>query len=169
MHGLSPNQPRQQYQPEINPDVPAYIVIEKRGFFDDNDHLWNKGEMIYWEGVPNPGLDPLNELAEERLREYFIMLDKKADEVSALKGTGHASMVNAYEARRRLQEMDRKFERSVDIDEELPIMRAKHEGKRKARSINDTRGLTPMMGHKGRSSVTERQARKADKKEVSEE
>lgn len=164
MHGLSPNQPRQQQNVDINPDIPAYVIIEKRGFFDDNDHLWSKGEMIYWEGVPNPGFEPLNELAEEKLREYFTMLDQKADEVCKLKGTGHASLVNAYEAKRRIQELDKKWERSVDIEEDLPIMRAKHLGKKMARSINDTRGLTPMMGHKGRYAVAEKQARGSDRK-----
>lgn len=168
MQGLSPVPPRQQQQAFIDPDMPAYMVIEKRGFFDDNDHLWQKGSMIYWEGTPNPGLDPLNEPAEERMREYLNMLDKKADEVCALKGTGHASLVNAYEARRRLQEMDNRFERSVDIEEELPIMRAKHSGKRKAKSIYDVQQLTPMMGHKARQSVAEKQARGKDKEKASE-
>ncbi len=167
MYGLSPVPPRQANNLQVDPDVPAYVVIEKRGFFDDNDHLWNKGEMIYWEGAPNPGLDPINELAEERMREYLTMLDKKADEVCEKKGTSHASMVNAYESRRRLQELDNKFDRSVDIEEEMPIMRAKHLGKKKARSIYDMRS-TPMMGHKARQSVAEKQAtrRKEDGKEA---
>lgn len=159
IHGLSPNIPRPQQQVDINPDVPAYLVIEKRGFFDDNDHLWAKGEMIYWEGTPNPGFEPLNELAEDKLRDYFMMLDEKADEVCKLKGTGHASLVNAFEAKRRIQELDKRWERSVDIEEDLPIMRAKHHGKKLARSINDVQRTTPMMGHKGRYAVAEKQAR----------
>lgn len=151
MHGLSPYPPMQQQQIQVNENIPAYKVIEKRGFFDDNDHLWPKDSLIYWEGDPNPGFEPLNELAEEKLREYFMMLDQKADEVCKAKGTGHASLVNAYESRRRLQQMDRKFERSVDIEEDFPILQARNKEKRAAKSIFDVRA-TPMTNTKPRYS-----------------
>ena len=155
MQGLSPNLPMLQNNPTIDQDVPAYIVVEKRGFYDDSDKLWPKGSMIYWEGTPNPGFEPLNELAEEKLREYFIMLDKKANEVAEKRGTGHASLVNAFEARRRLQDMDRKLGRSVNIDEPLPIMGVKQGGAPLARGINDVaKSQIPLMGSYPRKNKT---------------
>lgn len=159
-HGLSPLPPRQAGNIEVDQDIPAYLVTEKRGFFDDADHLWAKGEMIYWEGTPSPGFEPLNELAEERLREYFTMLDKKAEEVAAKNGTSHASMVNAYESRLRLQEMDRKFGNSVDQEETMPIMQAKKE-KRMARSVNDVRSTPMMRGQRYPTKRTKETASKA--------
>ncbi len=164
MQGLSPSLPRQQTQVVISADIPAYRVIEKRGFFDDSDQLWEKDSMIYWEGEPNPGFEPLNELAEERLREYFTFLDKKADEVCAKNGKSHGSLVNAYEARRRLQEMDRKAGRSVNMDEATPIMGGKHRGERRAKSVYEADVNTPMMGHQARYSVAAKQARGSDRK-----
>lgn len=160
LQGLSPAPPRQQMDIYIDPDMPAYKVIEKRGFFDDNDHLWSQGSMIYWEDEPNMGFEPLNDLAEEMMRDYLTKLDGKAQEVAKAKGMGHASLVNAFDAKQRLLELDRRFERSVDQEEELPIMRAKHFGKKKARSIHDVRPSTPMMGHKGRQSVAEKQSQR---------
>lgn len=147
MQGLSPNIPMPKAMPAINQEKPAYIVSEKRGFYDDRDQLWPKGSMIYWEGTPSPGFEPLNELAEEKLREYFTMLEAKAEEVSKLKGTGHASLVNAFESRRRLQDMDRKLDRSVDIEEMMPIMGVKRQ-ESKASDINavHNQGI-PMMGY----------------------
>ncbi len=155
-HGLSPTPPRNQNQLNVDQDIPAYIVTEKRGFFDDNDHLWPKGSMIYWEGTPSAGFEPLNEMAEEMLRMHFTELDKKAQEVSKQKGTSYASQVSAFESRRRLAELDRKNGMSVDEDELLPIMQAK-KGSKSARSISDARS-TPMMGS--------RYPKKAKKEEV---
>ncbi len=152
-HGLSPTPPRNQNQFNVDQDIPAYIVTEKRGFFDDNDHLWPKGSMIYWEGVPSSGFEPLNELAEERLRLHFMDLDEKADAVAKLKGTSYASQVSAYESRRRLAELDKKNGMSVDEAEMLPIMQAK-KGSRSARSISDARS-TPMMGYSKKSKKEE--------------
>lgn len=159
MHGLSPSPPRQQNGVQINPDIPAYIVVEKRGFFDDSDRLWEKLSMIYWEGEPNPGFEPLNELGEEKLREYFTKLDGLAHAVSKKNGTAHASLVNAYESRRRLDEMDRKSGRSIDREDQMPIMGGRKYEKQKATSVHDAAAsLTPIMGHQGRYSVAQKQA-----------
>ncbi len=161
MQRLSPSPPRAQSNNNIDPDVPAYVVIEKRGFFDDSDKLWEKGSMIYWEGTPNLGFEPLNEIAEEKMREYLVYLDEKAQDVSDTKGTSHASLVNAFEARRRIQEMDRTAGRSVDREEQVPILRAQRYEDRKARSISEGVGQsTPLMGHAGKQSVAQKQARK---------
>lgn len=143
MQNLSPNQPRPPVHYDIRDDIPAYVVVEKRGFFDDTDRLWDKGSMIYWEGIPNLGLEPLNEMAEEKMREFLTDLDVKAQEMS--KSTNRASMnlMNAFEARQRLLEMDRKSGRSVDQDEQTPIFQAK-KGVSKAKAIQEM-NFTPMF------------------------
>lgn len=157
---LSPYPPRQAPQVYIDPDVPAYKVIEKRGFVDDQDHLWEKGSLIYWEGHPSMGLDPMNDLAEVAMREYLERLDGYANDVSEKNGTSHASIVNAFEARRRIADLDRKFGRSVDIEEQMPIMGAKKYEKRLARAVEaGPAPQTPIMGHAGRASVAPAQAR----------
>src|SRR5262249_55882316 len=108
VQGLSPLPPRPQQNVFIDPDVPWYLVIEKRGFVGDQDRLWERGSRLYWEGKPSMALDPINEIAEERMREHLETLDRLADEVSTKKGTSHSSLVNAYEARRRIQELDKR-------------------------------------------------------------
>lgn len=146
MQNLSPNQPRPPIHYDIRDDIPAYVVIEKRGFFDDTDRLWDKGSMIYWEGVPNMGLDPLNDLAEEKMREFLMDLDEKANEISKTNNRASMNLMNAFEARQRLLEMDRKSGRAVDQDEQMPILQAK-KGESKAKAIQEMR-FTPMLGAK---------------------
>lgn len=157
MQGLSPVPPRQNSQVYINADRPAYRVIEKRGFFDDMDTLWEKGRMIYWDGEPNPGLEPLNEKAESAMREYLEALDAKAKQVAEKRGTGYASQVNAFDAKRRLDDMDRKSGRQIDQEEMTPIMGAKKDRKPKAEGIGaEGSELIPLMGSshgKGKKEV----------------
>ena len=153
MQGLSPAPPRQSMPIDIREDIPAYTVTEPRGFYDERDKLWEMGSMVYWVGEPNPGFDPLNKLAEERLREYYTDLDVKAQEVCAKNGHSHASLTNAFLARRKLQEMDKKILGSVDQDEKKPILGARHYGKPMAASVYEPNKVTPLMGHQGRHSA----------------
>lgn len=166
MQGLSPVPPRPQTQVHIDSSRPAYIVIEKRGFFDDADKLWEKGSMIYWDGEPNPGLDPINDMAMDRMRSYLQVLDDKAMEVAKLKGAGHASMVNAFEARRRLAELDSNGTDAVDGFSEPSILGMKKKRSHAAAPVDGvgqiqfnhgTQNSTPRRGP-GRPAKTEASA-----------
>jgi len=170
MHGLSPSPPRQSMPIDIRLDIPAYEVVEPRGFYDERDRLWEMGSMIYWQGAPNPGFEPLNKLAEDTLRDYYTDLDNKANEVCTQKGHSHASLTNAFLARRKLQEMDKKMEGSVDEEEAKSILGAKHYGKAMAVSVDQPNKVTPIMGHQGRQSavVKATEGRRNPKAEVEE-
>lgn len=166
--GLSPMPPRQQAQVYIDPEVAAYKIIEKRGFFDDQDTLWLQGSMIYWEGEPSLAFEPLNELAEITMREHLEKLDAEGKKVAEQNGKSHANIVNAFDARKRLQEMDRKMGRSVDIDEGTKIMGGRHYKAPRATSVHDG-SLTPMMGHSARASIAPKQAKGNIRKEAANE
>lgn len=143
MQGLSPVPPRQKQPNHIDANRAAFKVTEKRGFFDENDTLWEKGSMIYWDGPLNLGFEPLNELAEDRMREYLTHLDKKGQEVAEQRGSGYASQVDAFEARRRLTEMDKM---NVNEEEKVNIMRGHNPNARKATSIDaENNAQVPMM------------------------
>lgn len=58
----------------------AYRVLSPSGFFSDNDTLYlvdSQGEPaeIYWDGEPNEELEPLNEVARQRMTIYLDKLD----------------------------------------------------------------------------------------------
>ena len=146
MYGLSPVPPRAPAQLNIDAARPAYRVVEKRGFFDENDQLWEKGSMIYWEGPLNPGLEPINELAEANMREYLEHLDSEAHKVAEKKGSSYASLVNAFDAKRILNKMD-KDNRRVDEEEMTPIMGGEKSRAKRAVAIGDpSPHEVPMMG-----------------------
>jgi hypothetical protein len=58
----------------------AYRVLDPSGFYSDNDTLYLADEFgnpaeIYFDGIPNEQLEPLNELARQRLTAYLDLQD----------------------------------------------------------------------------------------------
>ena len=65
-----------------NQERALYRILDPVGFYDDNDTLHMPspdGEYpeIYFDGIPNEQMEPLNELARERLSKYLEDLDEK--------------------------------------------------------------------------------------------
>jgi len=61
----------------IKNDRPAYRVLNPAGFYAD-DYLWKENEELYFDGVPNEELEPLNDKAKEKLTIYLEHLDDLA-------------------------------------------------------------------------------------------
>lgn len=59
----------------ISNEKPAYKILSPYGFFGPDDHLYQEGDMIYFEGEPNEEMEPLNEPARMRLTNYITKLD----------------------------------------------------------------------------------------------
>lgn len=67
----------------ISNERAAYRVLDPNGFFGPDDTLYlvdEDGEPaeIYFDGMPNEQLEPLNELARQRMNAYLEDLDNKA-------------------------------------------------------------------------------------------
>lgn len=59
----------------ISAEKPAYRVLAVAGFFGPDDHLYQQGDMIYFEGEPNEEFEPLNDKAREIMASYLNKLD----------------------------------------------------------------------------------------------
>lgn len=55
-----------------------YRVLDPNGFFGDDDHLHQEGEDVWFDGVPNEQLEPLNDEAYSKLTAYLNNLDDMA-------------------------------------------------------------------------------------------
>lgn len=66
----------------ISNDRPAYRILSPNGFFGPDDHLYQEGEEIFFDGIPNEEMEPLNQFALQRLTEYVEQLDKLAKDAS---------------------------------------------------------------------------------------
>lgn len=63
-----------------NQERALYRVLDPSGFFGDDDTLYSLDKdgnpaEIYFDGIPNEQLEPLNETAFKRLEAYLNMLD----------------------------------------------------------------------------------------------
>lgn len=67
----------------------AWRVLAVAGFFCD-DHLYELESELYFDGEPNEELEPLNELARERLNTYLEKLDALGREAAAKAGRSYA-------------------------------------------------------------------------------
>ncbi len=70
----------------IATDRPAYRILATAGFFGPDDNLYPEGSEIYYDDEPNEEMEPLNELAADRLNKYLEKLDKLAEETAKKAG-----------------------------------------------------------------------------------
>lgn len=76
----------------------AYRILDPNGFYSDDDTLYivdSEGNYpeIYFDGTPNEQMEPLNQLARDRLSKYLEELDRNAAEAAKKLGkafTGRA-------------------------------------------------------------------------------
>lgn len=52
-----------------------YRVLDPAGFYGDDDNLYLEGEEIFFDGEPNEQMEPLNDIATERLTAHLQKLD----------------------------------------------------------------------------------------------
>lgn len=76
--------------PLIQNDRAAYRVLNPYGFYSDNDHLYQEGDEIYFDGTPNEMLEPLNQLARDRLNAHLEQLDNYGKAAAEKLGRSYA-------------------------------------------------------------------------------
>lgn len=87
-------------------NTPRYRLLSACYLEDDTLHV--EGEEIWYVGIPNEEMEPLNELARNRSREYIESLDDAARAVAAARNrpfngrmTDHAAIDQSIDDARR--------------------------------------------------------------------
>lgn len=70
----------------ITNDRAAYRILSEKGFWGPDDFLYKEGSCIYFDGIPNEDMEPLNQPAREKMITYLEYLDKNAAEAAARTG-----------------------------------------------------------------------------------
>jgi hypothetical protein len=98
---------------QIPNDRPAYEILSTSGFHGPDQHLYQEGDYIVFDGIPNEEMRPLNELARKKLEEYSAYLDahaKKAAEKLGKEFTGRSRSFDANIAQAREAEQARQIQ-----------------------------------------------------------
>lgn len=69
---------------------PAYRVLAVSGFFGPDDHLYELDDMLYFDGEPNDELEPLNEIARDKMEIYLNKLDNLGRAAAEKAGRAYA-------------------------------------------------------------------------------
>lgn len=67
----------------------VYRVLNVSGFYGPDDHLHLEGDEIVYDGIPNEELEPLNDVAKERMIKLIETLDAGAREAAEKLGRSY--------------------------------------------------------------------------------
>lgn len=120
---LSPIPPQRQAILNIPQDAPAYR-IKSGGFFAPNDHLYLEGAVLLYDDEPNLEMEPLNELAVEKMKAFLTKLDIQGRAAAKKAGKSYTSYLDAFENARSLGR-SRGGVRELTSSTDVPLMGAK--------------------------------------------
>lgn len=118
---LSPLPPQRPEAIVIPTDVPVYRIREGK-FFGPNDHLFQEGEIIEFHGEPNLEMEPLNELARAKVRDFLAKLDDEGRKAAAKIGKAYHGYLEAFENSHLLAKQEGKSVRSLSAKEMTPVL-----------------------------------------------
>ena len=110
----------------IPSDRPAYRILSVEGFNGPDDHLYREGDCIIFDGVPNEEMEPLNEIARQRLAEYSAMLDEEARKVAAKFGRTFAARPRTLDGVIAQASADARQVQLITGGPGVPLMGGKH-------------------------------------------
>lgn len=125
---LSPVQSRPAAPVVIPQEAPVYRL--KAPIFAADDCLYAEGAILQTEDEPNQEMEPLNDLARQRMRDYLAKLDAYGKEVAEKTGKSYAGLVDAFEQAHTLAKKEGKRVSLIGGQEATPLMGAKKKGKK---------------------------------------
>lgn len=132
----------------IEEDRPAYRILNEKGFFAPNCHLYLEGDAIYFDGEPNEDMEPLNEMAHVKLKELFVKLDGFAEEFAKANGKKYAGRVRSVEEHLANSSMNARAPQLIKGGAGVPIMGATPKNATSVQPIE--RPEVPQTGQKRR-------------------
>jgi hypothetical protein len=121
----------------IPSERPAYRILAANGFFGPDDHLYGQGDCIVFDDEPNEEMEPLNELARTKLREYLTKLDGFAEEVAKKNGRAFQGRVRSLDEQIKMATQDARRISLISGDGGVPLMSAKNERAANVGKIED--------------------------------
>lgn len=144
--------PRQSYMPLAIPqDVPAYKIMSG-GFYVD-DELLPEGTFIVYEDTPNLEMEPMNELAFAKMREYLSFLDKLGYEKEKEDKRAYMPLLPAFETKYAPRAAsDGRRVAVLNRQEDVPMMGGKRKGRSRVSRIEavevDSRSVAREVGNR---------------------
>lgn len=112
----------------IPTDRAAYRILAVEGFFGPDDHLYREGDCIVFDGTPNEEMEPLNDIAKERLRLYSDMLDEEAKKAAEKAGRRFAARPRSRDGLIATASADARAVQLISGGPGIPLMKGQKHG-----------------------------------------
>lgn len=147
--------PKRNFQPVVVPqDVPVYRVGEEKFYADDR--LFEAGEIIEYDDEPNQFLEPLNDMAVQKMSEFLEKLDVFGREAAKEAKKSYVSYKDAFQNAYALAEKDGRKVRLLTDKESVPVFGGKKRGRPpRARSIQLQQEVATVEKVGGRKAVND--------------
>lgn len=121
--------PKQRVEYDIDPTVPCYKYVGKKGFWTPEDELLGFGELFYMEGEPNTDLEPMNELARKNLNDFYDKLERFSAAKAKKDGKSFAPLPRNFNKEFELPSEDSRKVQLVKDGPGVPLLGAKRRGR----------------------------------------
>lgn len=106
----------------VRADRPAYRITPGSSFFGPDCHLYKEGDAFYFDGTPHEGMEPLNDIAREKLRAYIEQLEAGEREVAQKNGRNYFGRSRSVEERLAQASTDAKQVQLIQGGPGIPVM-----------------------------------------------
>ena len=146
------NFPPRSSSPAVIPqDEPVYRVNEGKFFADDT--LYEEGQIITWPDEPNDSLEPLNDLAREKMKEFYAKIDEAGRKVAEKAGRAYVSRLDAFENSYALAKQEGRKVNVLNAPDQKNILGAKR-GRPRGKKIEIDQGeQQEVKAVRGRNAV----------------
>lgn len=119
------NPPRMRMDPQIPQDRPVYKILDEKGFYGPDDTLHPEGSIIVLHDVPNENMEPMNDMARERMEAYLDELEESARKVAEQNGRHFSGRPRSKEEMLNFASEDARRLQSVQNPNGVRVMGAK--------------------------------------------
>jgi len=126
--------PRAKIDPVIPQNKPVYRVLDEKGFFGPDDTLHPEGEIIVLHDEPNINMEPMNDLAKDRLRIVMKKLNESSKHVADANGRYFAPQTQSVDDMLSNATEDARRIKSLSNPDGVAIMGAKLDSSKRIES-----------------------------------
>lgn len=127
--------PERSFMPSMIPqDIPVYRI--KEGQFYADDELHPEGSVIAYAEEPNLEMEPLNELAVERMGKFLERLDECGRKAADKAGKAYISLLDSFQNSQHIAMQEGRKVKVLNDRKNVPIMGGKQRRNPKVNKID---------------------------------
>ena len=134
---------------DIPEDRAAYRILTN--FYGPNDHMYQEGDIVLFDGEPNDDMEPMNSAAKKVMDAFFKKQEDCARKMAEKAGREYTGRPRSLDEAVTLASMDARRVQLVQGDGGVPLMGGKKKSAETVERIDITE--VPQTGVRGRRGI----------------